>query len=235
MNLRRFALPIVLALLAVPAHAHFLWLTVAKDSGGEPIVQLCFSEVGQPGEHFLVDQLEPAKVLVHKAGAKPVVVETKKEVNEKTGFRGAAAVPGASYSTSLEYGVRARGEENYLLNYTAKYLDLANPESLQSLARAENLRLDVVPSVEKDQVTITVLFDGKPIAAGSQVKIEAPNVGQDEHTTDANGKVTFKITETGHYEVRARYQHNQAGERQGKKYPHEMYYGTLVLNVPARK
>lgn len=235
MKALRFVLPVALAMIAAPAYAHFLWINTVRDTSGEVTVQLCFAEDGEPGEAHLVPRLEKVPLMANKAGEKPTEVKTEAVVGEKTGYRGAKGTADTVYTTGHELGLITRGENTYLLYYTAKHIDLSKPEALKGVARAEHLKLDLVPTLDKDTMEVTVLFDGKPVAAGSQVLVETPNVGRDEHTTDANGKVSFKLTEKGHYELRARYKNEVAGEKDGKKYPYEMYYGTLVLDVPAAK
>ncbi len=234
MKILRYTLPLLLALAAAPAYAHFLWINKQQESSGDSVVQLCFAEVGEPGEAHLVDRLKDVPLLAYKAGEKPTQLKTEKQAGEKTGFFGAKGADDTVYTSSLDYGVISRGDKTFVLQYTAKYLDLASPESLKAIARAEHLHLDLVPSITGDEVEVTLLHDGKPVAAGSQVKVETPNVGIEELTTDAAGKVKFKLTEKGHYELRARYQIDTPGERDGKAYTHEMHYATLVMDVPKK-
>lgn len=233
MRILRYSLALLIALTAAPAYAHFLWINTVKDTSGETTVQLCFGEEGEPGEANLVDRLAKVPLLANKAGEKPAAVKTEKQVTGETAFFGAKGdSEGVAWTSALDHGVSSRGANTYLLQYWAKHLDAAKPETLKTLARAENLRLDVVPTIDKDDVEVVVLFDGKPVAAGSQVLVEIPNVGRDEHTTDAKGKVKFKLAGGGHYELRAKYKNEVAGERDGKQYPYEMHYSTLVMNVP---
>ena len=55
MKLLRYLLPVAAILLAAPAYAHFLWINVVRDTSGQPTVQLCFGEEGEPGEAHLVE------------------------------------------------------------------------------------------------------------------------------------------------------------------------------------
>lgn len=233
MKLLRYLLPVAAILLAAPAYAHFLWINVVRDTSGQATAQLCFGEEGAPGEAHLVDRLAKVKLLSTKAGEKPTELKTEKQLTGETGFFGSKlASDDVALTSSQEYGLIERGGAAYLLHYYAKNLNATKPESLKTLARAENLRLDVVPSINKDEVELVVLFDGKPAPAGSQVLVEVPDVGRDEYATDADGKVKFKVQGGGNYEIRARVKEEKPGERDGKKYAHEMHYSTLVMTMP---
>jgi uncharacterized GH25 family protein len=75
-----------------------------------------------------------------------------------------------------------------------------------------------------------VLFNGKP-AVKSQVMIWTPDKfeKETEQFTDDNGKVKFKVNQTGLWQIRARHQNDVAGKRGDKEYPFERHYSTLVL------
>jgi uncharacterized GH25 family protein len=222
---------LLVAMVSLPAWAHFIFVATGPNAAGKPAVHLIFGEDAILGEANLLDRVAHAKLWVHEAGKAPVEVKLEKEVKGEHGtWTAPVDLTGKAFTASCEYGVLSRGEKKYLLNYHAKNLNAIDPVSLKTFGRTENLKLDIVPTITGEQGELQVLFDGKP-AANAQVMIWTPDKyeKETEQFTDADGKVKFKVNQKGIWTVRARHQHDQAGERDGKAYPYEMHYSTLVL------
>ena len=229
-----FALPLlVLALVATPAQAHFLWLMTEADSTGKQVPHLCFGEGTEPGEAELLDKVAHAKVWLQLPGQDAKQLElTKRSKDEVGSWFADVDAKGGALTAKCEYGVISRGGKTFLLNYYAKRLD-AQPATLKAFARAETLPLDVVPAVDGDKVELTVLWQGKP-AAESEVVIASPAGGEEKVKTDATGKVTFTTTKPGVYGIRAKWVNAAAGEKADQKYDSESHYCTLALAIPAK-
>jgi uncharacterized GH25 family protein len=226
---RPLALALLLVGLAVsPAFAHFLWINkITKES--QPMVQLCFGEEASPGEAEFVERVAKAQFWQQQPGAKPALAKLEKEINVDYGCFTGPVEPQAGLAAAWDYGVISRGEKTFLLQYYAKHLDLARADEIKQFGRTEHLRLDVVPAISGDECVVTVLFDGKPAPAGSQVMVGIPGQKQQELKIDDAGKARFALASKGKHELRARVQHDKPGERDGMTYTHEMHYTTLVM------
>ncbi|WP_425616972.1 DUF4198 domain-containing protein [Anatilimnocola sp. NA78] len=231
MKIASFAALALVCLVAVPAWAHFIFIATGPNAAGKPAVHLIFGEDAVLGEANLLDKVAHTKLWTHEAGKPPVEVKLEKEIKGEHGtWTAPQDLTGKAYSATCEYGVLARGEKKYLLTYHAKNINAIDPAGLKNFARAENLKLDIVPTINGEAGELQVLFDGKP-AAKAQVMIWTPDKyeKETEQFTDDEGKVKFKVNQKGIWTVRARHQHNQAGKKDDKEYPYEMHYSTLVL------
>ena len=215
------------------AHAHFIWLD-QSDNGGKPQLLAYFGESAEPGEGHLLGKIAHTKAWVRDAAGKASDLSVRTPVEgEKAAL--SADCP-ASGATSLEafcdYGVYSHGGPGFLLQYYAKHLAGDWVNNVDQLARAEKLLLDVVPSINDKQLTLTVFYQGKPIAE-KDVVIFDPEDKQHDLTTDTNGKATLPELIAGRYSVRANViEADKSGERDGKKFGQIWHYCTLTFNLP---
>jgi uncharacterized GH25 family protein len=234
MKLKLFVLAALgLAAVQSPVLAHFVWITVAKDSAGQPQAQVHFSEMAEPDAANLLDRVAAVKVWSRTATGKPAELKLTKQITDEVGSW-VSAVPEktAAVSGSIKYGVLERRGMVFLLFYHAKYLD-AGAADFKALARDEALALDVVPHAEGKGYALEVLFQGKPVE-GSEVVVLDPESNERALKTDAKGRVTIDA-KPGLYSIRAKWTLNEAGKEGDKEYPQVNHYSTLALRVPAAK
>ena len=95
-----------------------------------------------------------------------------------------------------------------LLQYYARHLagDWARSPSL---ARAERLKLDIVPSLEGKQLRLAVLYQNQPVAGGEVVIVD-PAGEVHELATDDKGRVDI-VASAGRFAIRAA--HKEASAR----------------------
>ncbi len=221
-----------LLVAAAPASAHFVWVSVEKDSSGQPAAHVWFSELAEPDTAELLDRIAAIQVTSRTAGGKPAAVAVTKHTQGSGGaLVGAVPAGTPALSAHYKYGVITRGENTFLLQYSAKYLDAA-AKDFALLSRDTSLPLDVVPQVADKGFTLQVLFQGKP-AAGSEVVIFDPTAAQTDAKADEAGKLSLTAARPGLYSIRAKWVVKQAGKEGDKEYPQVNYYGTLALRVPA--
>ena len=225
------ALGIVLAQSS--ALAHFVWITVAKDSAGQPQAQVHFSELAEPDAANLLDRVAAVKVWSRTPAGKPSELKLAKQVTGEVGSW-VAGVPEktAAVSGYIKYGVLERRGMVFLLWYHAKYLD-AGAADFKALARDEALALDVVPHAAEKGYSLEVLFQGMPVE-GSEVVVLDPESNETTLKTDAKGRATIDA-KPGLYSIRAKWTLNEAGKDGEKEYPQVNHYSTLALRVPAVK
>ena len=233
----KFKLFVLAALGLVAAQsqalAHFVWITVAKDSAGQPQAQVHFSEMAEPDAANLLDRVAAVKVWSRTAAGKPTELKLTKQVTDEVGSW-VAGVPAktAAVSGSIKYGVLERRGMVFLLWYHAKYLDAAAAD-FKTLARDEALALDVVPHASGKGYTLEVLFQGKPVE-GSEVVVLDPESNETTLKTDAQGRVSIDA-KPGLFSIRAKWTLTEAGKEGDKEYPQVNHYSTLALRVPAAK
>ncbi len=217
-----------------PALAQFVWITVAKDSAGQPQAQVHFSELAEPDSAALLDKIAAVKVWSRTAAGKPQTLKLSKHVTDEVGSWVAplkGATPGVS--GSIKYGVLDRRGQVFLLWYHAKFLDAAAPD-FKALARDEALALDVVPQATDKGFDLQVLFQGKPVA-GSEVIVLDPEGNESTVKTDAQGKLALAGSKPGLYSIRAKWTLAEAGKEGDKEYPQVNHYSTLALRVGTSK
>ncbi|MEX0977854.1 MAG: DUF3386 family protein [Pirellulales bacterium] len=229
-----FAIVCLVALTRTPAQAHFIWLDLAPTAGGDSQARLYFSEEPEPGEPHLVGKVAHTKTWVRDASGKVSDIKLGKAASDDLAALVASCATSApaSLEGTCDYGVYSRGPTaGPLLQYYAKRLAgdwTRHPE----LARAERLKLDIVPHRLANKLAVDVLYDGRPVAEAEVVFIDASGEHHDLKT-NAQGRAEMKV-DSGRMAVRAaRIEADRSGERDGKPFKQAWHYCTLVLDVPA--
>src|SRR5688572_3696447 len=188
----------VLLAVAAPAQAHFVWISVEKDSSGQPAAHVWFSELAEPDSADLLDKIVTTKAWSRTADGKSAAIKLTKQVEGNGGaLIGPVGGEAKALGASIKYGVLTRRDQTFLLNYYAKYLE-ATPANLKALGRDEGLPLDIVPHAGEKGITLEVLYQGKPVA-GSEVVIFDPTAKQIDAKTDEAGRVELDTTKPGLY------------------------------------
>jgi uncharacterized GH25 family protein len=230
----KLMLIVALALAGIPssAWAHFVWITVAKDSAGQPQAQVHFSELAEPDVANLLDKITTVKVWSRSAAGKSSALSVTKQVTDEVGSLVSPIEAGTSaVSGAIKYGVLDRRGMTFLLWYHAKHLD-AGAADFKALARDESLTFDIVPHATDKGFELEVLFEGKPVE-GSEVVALDPDGNEKTVQTDAKGRVTVP-SKPGLHSIRAKWVVNQPGKEGDKEYPQVNHYTTLALRVPAK-
>ena len=120
---------------ATPARAHFVWISLEKDSSGQPAAHVWFSELAEPDSADLLDKIAATKAWSRGADGKPTMLNLSKHVEGNGGaLIGPIDAEAKALGASIKYGVLTRREQTFLLNYYAKYLE-ATPANLKALGR----------------------------------------------------------------------------------------------------
>jgi hypothetical protein len=221
-----------LALWSSPAGAHFVWVDLKQSADGQPQAQLYLSELPEPGEPHLIAKVAQSKAWIR--GLESSVELKFAPAADKDLAALVAACPkqsAASLEAICDYGVYSRGPVGVLLNYYAKRLIGDWTNHADKLARAERLALDIVPGVDGDELSLVVLYNGKPVADGELVIVDPTGESHDSKT-DSQGRGTIRATAAGRYAIRSGYvEADRSGTREGKKYAQTWHYCTLTLDV----
>jgi len=231
---RLFSVFVVLALVAAPASAHFIWLVPSEPDAGPNTVHMVFSDNLLPDPNpELLNKI--TQTVLQRRGTKEQT-QTIKYTKSKQAFEVPVPEKGVHLVTGVcKYGVFQRGESDpMLLNYYPKTivglpLRGASPALLSQTT--ELLPLEIVPVLEKGDRAVRVLWQGKPLE-GAEVVVLLP--GEDkkplEGKTDKDGLFSLeKVQAGGFVGIRARNTEQKEGELEGKKYKAIRHYATLTI------
>jgi len=126
--------------------------------------------------------------------------------------------------------VLSHGVENFLLVYEARMYP-ATWANRWSAAWAEHrLPLELVPSLAGGNLTVRVLWKGKPHSA-AEVQADLASQRRIDAVSDAAGEFSAAACEPGTYPFRAKHVERVAGEQYGSKYASIRHYNTLVVTL----
>ncbi len=221
---------VVVLATSAQAQAHFLWLDLRSGDADKSQARLYFSEEPAPGEPHLIAKAAKTKVWLRGADGKLTPVSLAAAEGDEAALVAACNAAGASLEGHWDYGVFTHGPAPTLLNYYAKALGSDWTDSAAT-ARAEKLKLDIVPALEGKKLAVQVLFDGQPVG-DAEVQFVDPAGEHHDLKTDAEGKVSI-TAKPGAWAVRsAKIEADKSGERDGKKFDNTSHHATLTLDVP---
>ncbi len=214
--------------------AHYLFLGVDGE-GEHGRVNVYFEEGPQPGTGEYLDPfIERGTTWIRTIDSPdPVAIELEEVVTDAGRWlRGPLPVGQPRSIESVgTFGVYRYGQTDVLLHYRAKFIHVSNEEELQALSRAEDLDLDIAPSISEGRVVATVLWQGEPVN-GREVLIRSRGLRL-TLTTDAEGRIEFDATVPGDYIFRTSYDlPDGAGEFEGKEHQLTRYHSTLSVWLP---
>ena len=216
------------------AEAHFIWADVQPRPDGTAEARFYFGELPKPGEPELIGKISETKAWLRGADDRATPLKLKRSGDDSLAalVAGVDLAPSASLEATCDYGVFQRGPTALLLQYYAKHLPDDWAQLDEKLTRAEKLRLDIVPRLSGDQLSLRVLYEGQP-DAGREVIVLDSGGKQHELKTDEEGRVSMTVMPGGSYAVRAAHvEADRGGERDGKSYTQTWHYCTLTLVVP---
>jgi hypothetical protein len=225
-----------LAVIAVcdMAGAHNLFVMVEHQSAGPDSIDVIFEHSPYPGKgtynkplldrgNTWIQRLNEEKEI--SLSLKEVTRLGKKFLQTETNTESPRAVV-----HSCKWGVY-KGRLDY---FYGKYLDVSSVEQLSHLARTPKLPLDISPAIESGEVTITVLFQDKPLVK-TVVWIWTPDGKERKQTTDAAGTITLRNLVPGTYSFATIHVlENPAGEFEGEPYKGVMHGTTCSFRWPIK-
>src|SRR5687768_2323676 len=148
-------------------HAHFLWVkTITED--GKPYAFLFFGENVLDEAYHLPESLADTKVWIRIEASKRAELPVKPWEGEDRIGLGAPLADDTTYvlEANEQYGVYGTA----LLTYWARHVHAASTDQFNTAGASKDLKLDIVPRVEGDELVLTVNWDGKPLA-GAEVSV----------------------------------------------------------------
>jgi hypothetical protein len=220
---------LVVWLAAQPCHAHFLWLkTVAEN--GKPHAFLFFGENVLDEAYHLPESLADTKVWIRSANGDRKELPLKPWEGEDRIGLGAPLDANSAFvlEATKQYGVYGTA----LLTYRAKHVHAASAEQFNAAGSSKELKLDIVPRVEGNELVLIVSWDGKPLA-GAEVTLAVGDAEAVKKKTDDAGRVTIKPEGGGVVGILANHNVDGVSGKLGSTaYNQEMHYSSLTLEWP---
>lgn len=223
-----YLLSAMLATFLIPgvADAHFVWLNTTTAAGDKTYAFLYFSESADEQDYRLPERVAAADFWQRTPDGQKQPLSTEKlETEERIGLVAPLTRP---EQTVLEATCRYGIYHGSLLTYYAKHVPSLSDQTA-GLLRSSELALDIVPQVSGEDLQLTVLWKGEPLA-GADVVIDAVAGDLVEAVTDEAGRVVFQPKTGGLIGVRAGHQTEDAGELDGTPYKGAAHHATLTLN-----
>lgn len=225
-------------LIANPALAHYLWVTIDHKTGEHGTTNIYFEGGPAAGDGHYLDHFPPTgKTWIRTVdNLKPQPIETQDTTaKEKRWLTAELPADGPrSVDCYFQFGVYAYGKTNVLLHYYARNLDVTAHEDLHELAAAEQMQLDIVPHDHGKSMVLTVHWQGKP-TSGCKVSIVGPNGLRENLTTDDDGEVTFKAEHEGRYSFKTYVEEEKAGKDGDDEYTLVRHHATMLMQLPLEK
>jgi uncharacterized GH25 family protein len=216
----------VLALAAVTANAHFVFVVPTKDAKGVTVV---FSEDTEPDDAVDIGKVAGLTLTGRFAGGKGAAVECKAGKHSLTAEL-AQGDPQCVYGT-VTYGLMSRKDAKpALLVYHPKAVFAGCDPKLAVVG--EKAALKVVPTTEVGKTRFQLLAQGKPVAE-AEGSVLLPDGKKEKVKTDKDG-FTAAFAQAGRYAVWLRRVEAKAGDHDGTKYEEVRHYATLVADAPAK-
>lgn len=224
------------AVLASPAAAHYLWVTVDAKKGEHGTVNVYFEGGPSAGDGRYLDVfLKTGSTWVrtvespkpHKLDIKDVKVDKKRWLSAECTASGPRSID--SYG---KFGVYKYPNAEVLLHYYGRLIEVSSQAELNKVARAEQLDLDVAPIANGDKIDLTVYWQGKPLA-GQVVSIRGPKGLKINVKSDKAGKASFE-NKGGRHTLRMLHEIKADGEDGGRKYSIIRHHSTMIVNLPTK-
>lgn len=221
---RQLSLLIAVLVCPIPAAAHFPflhWTTLDET----PVLQVYFGESPAPDQPEFLARLVDGKAWMKTADGEPKSVALARE-GDFLLARPQVDQP-AVFGFQKDWGAIRRGEESFQLLYCAK--TYSDPKAWE-IETGELLPLDIRPRWKEGQLTVTVLWQNKPLS-DAEVVVQG-GVDFFEGKTNAQGEFQCDVSDAVLYAVRAR-QIVPAG--QGDAENARRYYATATFPLPVEK
>jgi hypothetical protein len=220
---------VILALAALPARAHFIWIIPSPDGNGARVV---FNDAPKAGGPELLPRIAQAEFWLREAGGdvRPVA----KTLDGDAYRLAVAGAPPCTLGGECHYGVTSRGsKEPFLLVYHCR-AGVPFAQGKQPAGPWDRLALEVVPLAGGDAGHFQVLWHGQPLAGASVTASTADEAKPVTLKTDDQGRFSY-VTAGGLVGLRVLHEEKITGDYQGKAYKSIRHYATLVFEAPSKK
>lgn len=232
MNYRFFwATLFVFTLAADQARAHFLFLRILPPAEGGRAAEVYFSELAEAGDPRFVGKIAQTQLWLQRKPGQFDALQIRympDRLRAHLPSFGSLMVVG-----SCQYGVIARAKQTpFLLRYYPKAI-AGSPTALNQLEPYGKLPLEIVATLEGDEVHLSALLDGKPLPQVEFVTVDA-KLNNAKLKADEKGQAVWKPA-AGVYSIYTRHTRKEAGDFGGQKYEEIRDFATLVFTYPLER
>ena len=236
LNLNRLSFQISLFVLSVcwstTASAHFPWLKLQKQADQSYQLQAYFSENPQPEDKAFLKYLSESKIerLAGRDGTETVTLDPQDEIlARKVSTKEAESL----FVLNKTFGVMTRGDDSFLLEYKAMTGPGLSSFGWRGVSEKIDNGLAIDPDFEDGKLTITSIFNGKPVS-GCEVVFyfqdkENEFAKSDVVVTNQDGLASISVKNRTLKAVRVLHEESAEGEYDGKPYAKVKYYTTLTI------
>ncbi len=227
---------VAVTVVVSPAAAHYLWVTVDAKKGEHGTVNVYFEHSAAPGDGKYLDPF----VANGTTWVRTVEAPKAKELNVKDTKAGkqrwlsgpCTASGPRSIDSYSKFGVYSYPNAEVLLHYYGRLVEVSNQAELKTLARAQQMNLDIAPLPKGDKIELTVLFENKP-AANRVVVVRGPKQLRFNLKTDADGKTSFE-NKGGRHTLRVSVDVKEGGKDGGREYEFIRHTATMIVDFPTK-
>ena len=218
---------LIWSIFTASAQAHFLFIQVGPHAEAGRNVEVFFSERATAGDPRFVAKVAHTELWLQDEPGKFVPLTVNRGTDRLRAYL--PSERSVSVVGRCEYGVLKR-DKPFLLRYYPKAVS-GKPDEVAKLLHYETIPLEIMPTFGKDSITLTVLREGKPLANTLLTTIDS-DLTNEELTTDAAGKATWKLKESGQFAVYVKHVVPQAGAKNGENYDEIREFATLAFDWP---
>jgi hypothetical protein len=223
---------IVTALVGSHAGAHFLFVRILPPAEGGRAAEVYFSELAEAGDPRFLSHIAQTQLWLQTTTGKfePLKVQTASDrLRAWLPYSGTVVVVG-----QCTYGVLARPNQTpFLLRHFPKAI-AGKPEELNKASPHGQLPLEIVATIDGEQVRLTALRQGKPVPKAEFVTVDT-DLKNVKLTADSEGRAAWKPPAPGQYAIYTRATTRETGAFEGQKYEEIRDFATLALAWPLER
>jgi hypothetical protein len=210
------------------AQGHFLFTRICPPAEAGRAAEVYFSEYATAGDPRFIDKVATAEFTIQTAAGQSRPLPMRRLSDR---LRGHVPVSGAmQVAGALDYGALDRpGAPTFLLRHYSKAVAGSSDEV--NAFTPTGTPLELLASFQPDQIVLTALHNGQPLADTQIDTVDADLAGE-QLKTDDSGKVTFKPSGTGTYCIYVGHTLPTPGEHRGKAYKEIRQFATLTFSWP---
>jgi Protein of unknown function (DUF3386) len=233
--MRRFAISVLaVALLAVPARAHFIFILPDKLGDDRTTGQLVFSDSLKPDDPQLLAKVAMTELFIrdNRGGTEPLkFTQDKERFHFSVEGKGPFVVGG-----ECRYGISDKGGTGpgLLVYHPKAYLGVVGKDAPEVFFRPwERQTLEIVPADREGQ--FQVLWRGKGLPEAVVTVVGSGDDKDAEVKADKTGFFKVEVPKNGPLGLRVKYVEPKGGEIDGKKYDEVRHWATLVVQLGEAK
>jgi hypothetical protein len=220
-----------LALAALPAHAHYIWIVPDKQGA---TAQVIFSEIPEPDHPKYPAKIAHTQLYLRQGDDKESLWAWNKE---KEAYKVALPrIRPQTLAAVCNCGVIPKEKDTpYLLMYYAKAHFAAAQEGVERSFPSKpwsRLPLEIVQAEGKGLRVFQLLWQGKPLADAEVVFLPPGKDKLEKRKTGRDGVFDAGTFAAGVYGFRAKHTEAKEGLHDGKQYREIHHYTTIVVELP---